>query len=157
MISTAAKHACLPACRVILCVQCWRKPRIGRSDSINCYFCNNLPETILHLFCECEKVSPFGMNYVFWLIIFLGNPLLSQILKKCLVSQTSQNMTIVLMSSFYAWNFVFIDANFSKPTPNFVAFLNLVKIKRNTEYKIAESKGKLRQHFKKWTLNLEAS
>ena len=26
--------------------------------STNCYFCNNLPETILHLFCECEKVSP---------------------------------------------------------------------------------------------------
>ena len=40
---------------------------------------------------------------------------------------------------------------------NFVAFLNLVKIRRNTEHKIAESKGKLRQHFKKWTLNLEAS
>ena len=27
-----------------------------------------------------------------------------------------------------------------------------IKLKRNTEYKIAESKGKLRQHFKKWTL-----
>ena len=32
--------------------------RIGRTDSPNCYFCNNSPETILHLFCECEKVSP---------------------------------------------------------------------------------------------------
>ena len=42
-------------------------------------------------------------------------------------------------------------------SPNFVAVLDLVKIKRNTEYKIAESKGKLRQHFKKWTLDLEAS
>ena len=30
----------------------------GRSNSPNCYFCNHLPETILHLFCECEKVSP---------------------------------------------------------------------------------------------------
>ena len=39
--------------------------RIGRIDSPNCYFCNNLPETILHLFCECEKVSPFGMNMFF--------------------------------------------------------------------------------------------
>ena len=53
---------------------------------------------------------------VFLLITFLGNPLLSQILKICLVSQTSQNMTIVLIYSFYAWNFIFIDANFSKPT-----------------------------------------
>ena len=83
----------------------------------------------------------------FWLIIFLGNPSLSQILKKCLVSHSSQNMTIVLISSFYAWNFIFIDANFSKPTP--ILLQVLVKIKRNTEYKIAESKGKLRQHFKK--------
>ena len=32
--------------------------RIGRTDSSNCYFCTNLPETILHLFCECENVSP---------------------------------------------------------------------------------------------------
>ena len=45
---------------------------------------------------------------------------------------------------------------FQQANPNFVAFLKLVKIKRNTEYKIAESKGKLRQHFKKWTLDLEA-
>ena len=73
-------------------------------------------------FVNVKKFPPFGMNYVFWLIIFLGNPLLSQILKKCLVSQTSQNMTTVLISSFYAWNFIFIDANFSKPTPILLHF-----------------------------------
>ena len=46
---------------------------------------------------------------------------------------------------------------FQQTNPNFVAFLNLVKIKGKTEYKIAEDKGKLRLHFKKWTLDLEAS
>ena len=100
-------------------------------------------------FVNVKKFPPFGMNYVFWLIMFLGNPLLSQIMKKCLVSQTSQNMTVCL--KFYLHRCKFQQAN-----PNFVAFLKLVKIKRNTEYKIAESKGKLRQHFKKWTLDLEA-
>ena len=34
---------------------------------------------------------------------------------------------------------------FQQTKPNFVAFLNLVKIKRNTEYKMTESKGKLRR------------
>ena len=40
---------------------------------------------------------------------------------------------------------------------SFVAFMNLVKAKRNIEYKIAVSKGKLRKHFKKWTFDLDAS
>ena len=39
-------------------------------------------------------------------------------------------------------------------SPNFTAFLNLVKIKTDCEYKIAESKGKLKYHFRKWTLNI---
>ena len=73
-------------------------------------------------FVNVKKFPPFGMNYVFWLIMFLGNPLLSQIMKKCLVSQTSQNMTVVLISSFYAWNFIFTDANFSKPIPILLPF-----------------------------------
>ena len=33
--------------------------------------------------------------------------------------------------------------------------LNLIKTKRNTEYKIA--RGRLRQHFTKWSMDLEAS
>ena len=35
--------------------------------------------------------------------------------------------------------------------------MNLVKTKRSIEYKIAVSEGKLRKHFKKWTLDLDAS
>ena len=78
-----------------------------------------IPQKLFYTyFLNVKKFPPFGMNYVFWLIMFLGNPLLSQILKKnCLVSQTSQNMTVVFIFSFYAWNFIFTDANFSKPIP----------------------------------------
>ena len=32
--------------------------KIGRADNPNCYFCSNLPESLVHLFCECDKVSP---------------------------------------------------------------------------------------------------
>ena len=46
---------------------------------------------------------------------------------------------------------------FQESDLSFVAFMNLVKTKRNIEYKIAVSKGKPRKHFKKWTLDLDAS
>ena len=62
-----------------------------------------------------------------------------------------------IISSFLCLKFHLHRYKFQQTNPNFVAFLNLVRIKRNTEYKIAENNGKLRQHFKKWTLNLEAS
>ena len=110
-------------------------------------------------FVNVKKFPPFGMNYVFWLIMFLGNPLLSQILKKMFgVTDLSEHdscinflflMLEILSSQTDRWKF-------QQTNPNFVAFLKLVKIKRNTKYKIAASKGKLRQHFKKWTLDLEA-
>ena len=45
---------------------------------------------------------------------------------------------------FLCLKFHLHGCKFQQANPNFVAFLKLVKIKRNTEYKIAESKGKLR-------------
>ena len=107
-------------------------------------------------FVNVKKFPPFGMNYVFWLIMFLGNPLLSQIMKKMFgVTDLSEHDSCINFL-FLCLKFYLHRCKFQQANPNFVAFLKLVKIKRNTEYKIAESKGKLRQHFKKWTLDLEA-
>ena len=55
-------------------------------------------------------------------------------------------------------SYIFLHrCKFQESDLSFVAFMNLVKTKRNIEYKIAVSKGKLRKHFKKWTLDLDAS
>jgi len=62
-----------------------------------------------------KKLTLCGMTYVFWLILFLGNPLFSQILKKCLVSQISQNMIAVLIFYFCALNFIYTGVNFNNP------------------------------------------
>ena len=32
--------------------------KIKRKDSPNCTFCNKVEETMVHLFCECEKITP---------------------------------------------------------------------------------------------------
>ena len=39
--------------------------KIGRTDSPNCYFCKKFPETLFHLFCECEKVTPLWDDLCF--------------------------------------------------------------------------------------------
>ena len=49
--------------------------------------------------------------------------------------------------------FYIYRCKFQKVTPNFQAYKNLVKIKFNTEYKIAENKGKLSKHFKKFSFD----
>ena len=58
---------------------------------------------------------------------------------------------------FLCLKFYIHKCKFQELNPNFVAFLKLLKIKRNVEYKIAESKGKLGKHKKKWSLDLDAS
>ena len=39
--------------------------KIGRFDSPNCSFCKKFPETLLHLFCQCEKISPLWDDLCF--------------------------------------------------------------------------------------------
>ncbi len=39
--------------------------KIGRADSPNCYFCKKFPETLFHLFCQCEKITPSWDELIF--------------------------------------------------------------------------------------------
>ena len=39
--------------------------KIGRFNSPNCSFCKIFPETLLHLFCQCKKVSPLWDDLCF--------------------------------------------------------------------------------------------
>ena len=36
--------------------------KINRKDSPNCDFCKNYPESIIHIFCECEYVIDFSLS-----------------------------------------------------------------------------------------------
>ena len=53
------------------------------------------------------------------------------IFENCLMSLTFQNMNIMLISSFYGKKVSSHQMRISANQPNFVAFLNLVKIKWN--------------------------
>ena len=56
---------------------------------------------------------------------------------------------LVLCLKYYIHRCKFQDVN-----PSFQAYKNMVKVKFGTEYKIAESKGKLGNHFKKFSFDL---
>ena len=38
--------------------------RIKRKTSPNCSFCDKVPETMIHLVCNCENVSPIWQNRI---------------------------------------------------------------------------------------------
>ena len=57
---------------------------------------------------------------------------------------------LLLCFKFYIHRCKFHNVN-----PSFQAYKNFVKTKFNTEYKIAENKGKLSKHFKKFSFDLD--
>ena len=71
------------------------------------------------------------------------------------VTDTSEHDNCIYL--FLCLKFYIHRCKFQESDLSFVTFMNLVQTKRNIEYKIAVSKGKLRKHFKKWTLDLDAS
>ncbi len=131
--------------------------KIGRADSPNCCFCKKYPETLFHLFCQCEEITPLWDELIFLINNISGESFdFSDFEKMFGVTDVSEHDNCVSFL-FLCLKFYIHKCKFQELNPNLVAFLNLVKIKRNIEYKIAESRGKLGKHLKKWTLDLDAS
>ena len=128
--------------------------KIGRADNPTCYFCSSLPEPLLHLFCECEKVSSLWDELCFLINNISGETFnFSNFGKMFGITDISEHDNCINFL-FLCMEFYLHRCKFQQISPNFTAFFNLVKIKRDWEYKITESKGKLKYHFRKWTLNI---
>ena len=121
--------------------------KIGRFDSPNCSFCKKFPETLLHLFCQCEKVSPLWDDLCFLINIISEESFTFSVFEKMFdVTDTSEHDNCISYL-FLCLKYYIHRCKFQESDLSFVAFMNLVKTKRNIEYKIAVSKGKLRKHF----------
>ena len=124
--------------------------KIGRKDSPLCIFCSNSPETVLHVFCECEKVRPLWDE----LLQLINDKLNADYLFDNFdlmfgVSDDSFVTFLILCCKFYIYR-----CKFQEVEPNFTAFKRFIITKRKTEYCIAKKKGKLSRHFEKWALDL---
>ena len=130
--------------------------KIGRSDSPLCYFCKKLPETLKHIFCDCTVVTPMWEK-----------------LRECIDNRINESATTVYADFNYIFGvvtgnrhdrcitflflclkFYIIRCKFQQVNLDFQSFLSFVKMKQKIEYRIAEKKGKLSAHFKKWTLSI---
>ena len=128
---------------------------IGRADSPLCFFCKKYDESFVHLFCECEKVQSLWDSLTALIENKTGDHFTLSNCQKMFgvdVSDTEHKTTLnflILCLKFYIYRSKFQEVNLSFP-----AFKNLVKMKVKTEYKVAESKGKLSKHFKKFSFDL---
>ena len=121
--------------------------KICRFDSPNCSFCKNFfffSETLLHLFCQCEKVSPLWDDLCFLINSIYEESFNFSVFDKKMfgVTDTSEHDNCISYL-FLCLKFYIHRCKCQESDLSFVAFMNLVKTKRNIEYKIAVSKGKL--------------
>ena len=115
-------------------------------------YCSNTPETTFHLFCECPKILPL------WQKLF---ELINQKTKKVLTfssldmlfgTDVSQELNSCINFLFLCLKFYIYRCRFQGSNLDFQHFfLALVKCKEKSEYLIAQNRGKLSSHLKKWS------
>ena len=108
------------------------------------------------MICDCDKIRLLWDNLSTFIDKKCGENLdLSNFQKMfgldLLSSEHNRGINfLILYLKFYIYRCRFQQCN-----PNFQAFLKLMQIKLKTEYKIAERKGKLGQHLKKFTFDFD--
>ena len=122
--------------------------KINRIDSADCSFCHKKPETIIHIFSECELVTPLWQE-VSNIFDLQNDDVVSDNFCKMFGVQGNSFLTyITLCTKYYIFLCKFQDKN-----PNVCSLKAFLKTQRATEYHIALKKGKLSAHFKKWAFN----
>lgn len=129
--------------------------KIGKIESPLCFFCNGASESLVHLFCDCDNI----LNLWDSLSAFIEkktneNYKFSKFEKMFGVDPTSTCHSTCINYLILCLKFYIYRCRFQQIIPKFQAYLNLIKIKFKTEYKIAEKNGKLGKHFKKFSFDL---
>ena len=124
--------------------------KIKRKDSPNCAFCDEQEETMVHLFCDCDKV------------IHIWQDLLTLINQKCNLNINISNFEKLfgicndkfLTLLFLLLKYHIYCCKFSGNLPNFASFKSLVSKQKETEFYLAKKRNKLPVHFKKWRFDI---
>ena len=120
--------------------------KIKRKDSPNCSLCDKKEETMVHLFCECEKVTPIWHDLL---------AIISQNVNHVINISNFEKLFGICNNKFISYLFLLLkyhiySCKFGNHLPNTIAFKSFVKKQKQIEYHIAKKKNKLATHFKKW-------
>ena len=124
---------------------------IKRKDSpIATFVINKMTETMVHLFCDCEVVTPIWHG-ILQTIHLKYNPdfILNNFKKMFGVSSDKFRSYLFLSLKYYIYL-----CKFQKAKPSFDAFKLYIKRQKDIEYHLAKKRGKLSIHFKKWKFEL---
>ena len=124
--------------------------KIKRKDSPKCSLCDKKEETIIHLFCDCEKVAPIWHNLLV---------LISQKCDSDINVTNFEKLFGVCNNKFISYLFLLLKyhiytCKFSNSIPNMVTFKTFLKKQKETEYLLAKKRNKLSSHFKKWCFDI---
>ena len=124
--------------------------KIKRNDSPNCAFCDRQEETMVHLFCECEKVSSIWKALLDLLLQKYDQNFIFTNFKKLFGVPKDKFVTyLILLVKYYIY-----ICKFKNELPNATAFKSFVKKQKEIEYFLAKKNDKLPVHFRKWRFNL---
>ncbi|MCG7892737.1 MAG: reverse transcriptase domain-containing protein, partial [Candidatus Thiodiazotropha endolucinida] len=121
--------------------------RIRKIDENQCSYCSNQPETIIHLFTECEKVARFWQQLKFWLMLHM-NLNLDTDSKPTIFSYQNKNellsyISVLAKQYIYKNKFVNNDLNLD-------IFIQMLKKKFQNEKYIAFINSNMGKFFAKW-------
>lgn len=104
--------------------------RIGRSDSPACHFCNKVYETLVHLFCECEKITPLWDSLVTLIQSKTGDSFdFSEYQKMFGLELEDTEHYIAINFLILCLKFYIHMCKFQNSSPSFQAYKNLSKLK----------------------------
>jgi len=124
--------------------------KIKRRDSPDCVFCNKMPETITHVFCECEIIKPLWEDMVKIIRDKDNIDFDITIFDKMFGVPDDMFLTYLFLSVKY---YIYV-CKFQNKTPTCIGLWAYVKTNRETEYFIAKKKNKLSCHFRKWRFDI---
>ena len=124
--------------------------KIKRKDSPNCSFCNNAPETYVHLFVQCPSVQPIWEETLKAITQKSKKPLNVSIFEQMFGFDSDKFLTYLFLLLKY---YVYICKFQNKP-PSFKGYKAYVTANKELEYSIAKRNNRLSTHFRKWRFEL---
>ena len=127
-----------------------RLHKFGYVESPLCSLCNREPESILHLFCNCQETQKIWKSVQHWYKNHISLPRLTPKLV-ILGELDSSNSEFILKNHLTLpfKRFVY-RSRVNASSFNFLKFKYHIRYVFKIEQKIAREKGKLNFHFDKW-------
>ena len=125
--------------------------KIRKVEDNLCSYCKREPETILHLYVECDKVKEFWQPLHIWL---MQNVNISINLDKNCIFFSYQGKCILKNYIMVVAKHYIYKNKFSAKQLNinsFISFISMLKVKFQCERYIANINNKIAKLLKKWT------